>query len=65
MQFRSELKFDTLSGMPHSAEDMKKAMESNWIHPSFRDGVLTVDRCLTMLMWFLIGIFHQQMHLTS
>ena len=57
MDFRSELTFDTENGMPHSADEMNRAMESNWIHPSFRDGVLTVDRLLdnvdVVLDWYI------------
>ena len=57
MQFRGELTFDTIDGMPHSREDMNKAMESNWIHPAFRNGIMTVDKLLdnvdVVLDWYI------------
>lgn len=60
MQFRSELEFDTYNGMPHSYEQMQQAVSSNWVHPDFRDGTVTVDKLLdnvdVVLDWYLPSV---------
>jgi len=45
-EFRTELEFDTYNGMPLTYEQMQQAIEAKWIHPAFRDGIITVDKLL-------------------
>jgi len=60
MEFRNEIKFDTYNGMPLTYEQMEMAVEANWVHPAFRDGVITVDKLLdyadVVLEWYVPSV---------
>jgi len=60
-EFRTELEFDTYNGMPLTYEQMQQAIEANWIHPAFRDGIITVDKLLdhvdVVLDWYIPSVY--------
>ena len=57
MEFRNNLNIGDSLGVPRTYEEMERAIESNYIIPAFRDGVITVDKMLdhvdVVLEWYI------------
>jgi len=57
MNFRNEIKIGDKLGVPRTMEDMNHAIEIGYIIPSFRDGIITVDKLLdhvdVVLDWYV------------
>jgi phage terminase large subunit-like protein len=60
MKFRTELKIGDELGVPRTKDEMSLAIESNYIIPAFRDGIITVDKMLdhvdVVLDWYIPSI---------
>ena len=57
MHFRNDNKIGDELGVPRTYEEMNLAMETNYIIPAFRDGIITVDKLLdhadVVLDWYI------------
>jgi len=57
MEFRNDQKIGDERGVPRTMEEMRHAMEINYIIPAFRDGIITVDKLLdnadVVLDWYI------------